>query len=189
MNVENKRRLAASLDKLHKDERGISLVEVIAGLMIIGMIASILYGFMLMGITMYKKVTVETQLRNQANLLLGFVMDEMRDAIYAETVYKADGTHDPTKVLLVKRGEGSDTDVTKYVQEQTIEITNKQIISAGNQRRLTGDNMEMMGSFEVVSNRLVNITLSFTDRLDNSNSKIEEASLTINRKVPLFRIE
>ncbi|WP_127587850.1 type II secretion system protein [Paenibacillus koleovorans] len=70
--------------RLQANEKGLSLIELLAALVIFGMVASILYSFLLMGISMYKRVTVETQMRNQGDTLYSQIISELKDAIYVQ---------------------------------------------------------------------------------------------------------
>lgn len=69
---------------MERNEKGMTLIELLAALLIFGMVASILYSFMLMGISMYKRVTVETQMRNQGDGLYSQIISELKEAIYVQ---------------------------------------------------------------------------------------------------------
>ncbi|MGG1515063.1 prepilin-type N-terminal cleavage/methylation domain-containing protein [Paenibacillus oryzisoli] len=69
---------------MKRDEKGMSLIEVLAALFIFGMVATILYAFLLMGLSMYKRVTLETQMRNQGDGLYSQIISELKEAIYVQ---------------------------------------------------------------------------------------------------------
>lgn len=69
---------------MKRDEKGMSLIELLAAIMIFGMVASILYSFMLMGVSMYKRVTMETQMRNQGDGIYSQIISELKEAIYVQ---------------------------------------------------------------------------------------------------------
>jgi len=80
----NSESMAARLRSAVRDERGLTLIELLTGLLLFGMIAAILHAFLLMGSSMYSKISAETQLRNQADALFGLIMSELRDAVYVQ---------------------------------------------------------------------------------------------------------
>lgn len=65
------------------DERGMTIIEILTTLLILGMVAVIIHSFLFMGISMYKRVTEDTQLRNQGDVLFSQVISEVKDAVYA----------------------------------------------------------------------------------------------------------
>lgn len=91
-----------------RDERGMTLIETITALMLFSMVASLLYSFLFMGMTMYKRVTVETQMRNQSDALFGAVISELRDAVYVE---QGGGTGE---IIYVKSSSNPDQYVETY---------------------------------------------------------------------------
>lgn len=67
-----------------KNERGLTLLEALVALMILTMVTSIIYSFVLMAMSIYKRVTIETTMRNQGDLLFSRIVTELGDAIYVE---------------------------------------------------------------------------------------------------------
>lgn len=66
-----------------RNQEGITLVELLVTLLLFSMLASILYAFMLMGVSMYKRVSAETTMRNQSDMLLAGIITELTDAVHA----------------------------------------------------------------------------------------------------------
>lgn len=93
---------------IHRDERGMTLIEILTALILFGMVASILYSFLFMGMSMYKRVTMETQMRNQSDALFGGLMSELRDAVHVE---QGSGRHE---IIYVKSSSDPDQYVDTY---------------------------------------------------------------------------
>jgi prepilin-type N-terminal cleavage/methylation domain-containing protein len=187
--------------KIDGDESGFTLIEVISSLLILGMVVSILYSFMLMGISMYKKVSAETQLRNQANLIFGGIVEELRGAVYAD----ADDAG-PTAITVVKAKDGD-----KYVEEYKVKFVYDEIRDPlhqgsqffvsegtpgvdgirGKELKLSGGSYKMEGTFTIVDDKhdAVIVDLKFTGSPVDRTSGLEDAKLTLRRTIPLFRIE
>ena len=91
-----------------RDERGITMIETLTALILFGMVASILYSFLFMGTSMYKKVTADTQIRNQGDALFGGIMSELRDAVYAEQ------GADSTEIIYTKKAANEEDYVDRY---------------------------------------------------------------------------
>ncbi len=180
-----------ALSRLH-GEKGMTLIEVLAGMMIISMIVSILYSFMLMGVTMYKRITVETQLRNQANYIFSSVIDNLRDGVYAEPVYHADGTLNEHEVLVVKRSD----DPNEYVHEVRLKFTSsafeviEPLSGKVHEYPLANTRFTMDGNFTDSSKHdLVWLKITFTGNAAEQTIAAEQSNLQIDRKIPLFRLE
>jgi prepilin-type N-terminal cleavage/methylation domain-containing protein len=67
-----------------RNQDGVTLPEVLVTLLLFSMVASILYAFMLMGVSMYKRVSAETTMRNQSDALLAGLIAELAGAVHAE---------------------------------------------------------------------------------------------------------
>jgi len=67
---------------LRKDERGMTLIEVMTALVILTMVTGILFSFLLMGVSMFKRVTAESQIRNQGDALTSSIIAELKDAVF-----------------------------------------------------------------------------------------------------------
>jgi len=177
-----------------KDERGITLLELLTGLMLFGMIASILYSFLFMGAAMYRKISVETQLRNQADALFGRIVTELKDAIYV----KQGQNQNLHEIVFVKRSSDPQT----YV-----EIYRMKIEQDGSGVTVFDQNDAAVGSFEltprfklrignspddsafvVLRQNLVKIRLIF-ERADAQVPAAEQTVLRLESTIPLFRME
>jgi prepilin-type N-terminal cleavage/methylation domain-containing protein len=201
------RKLRAKLTAAHKNEKGLTLIELLAGLLIISMISTILYAFLLMGVTMYKRVTTETQLRNQANLIFSQLVDGVRDGIYVqgvgtptETAPNGDRTY--KAIRLVKRAL-PDAEQSDYINVYTVEFSS---IAAGNdvlvmpdkgsearmkKAGMVGDGYKMSGSFVVnpANSDVFEVRIEFSGSPANRSNAQEDTQLSVKRKIPLFRNE
>lgn len=185
---------------LLQDERGISIIEMMTGLLLFGMVASILYSFLFMGTSMYGRITTETQLRNQLDALYGQVIHELSDAIY---VQKEDALG--KLIIYVKRAPvptppvvppkyvesyrmvieelGGFSGVSVYGPDSSTILSKRYDITSKFQMdlvasSLTAENQNMVG---------VNLMLYRTDELEVTEA--ERKRMSIQSKIPLFRIE
>ncbi|MGD6832043.1 PulJ/GspJ family protein [Sutcliffiella halmapala] len=75
--------------KILKDERGISLYELLAVLAISSIIMSSMYGAFIMGINLYKKIGIEAQMRDEADIMVASLLNDLNsiepDAISVST--------------------------------------------------------------------------------------------------------
>jgi len=67
-----------------KNEKGVTLVEVLTGLAIFMLVIIPLSGIYLNGITVYNKTQTQTNLRNELDYVLSIVMKKIQDASYYE---------------------------------------------------------------------------------------------------------
>ena len=105
--------LATGMDRRPlRNERGFTLLETLAALMMVGMVASILYGFMLMGVSTYKRVETETKIRHQGDLLTAGLVSELLEAVHVEQ-----GT-DHTELVAVRMSP----DPLRYVETYRLRI-------------------------------------------------------------------
>ncbi len=62
-----------------KREEGLSLVELLAGLLLFSVVITMLYGVLLSAISLQQKVSAETSLRNHADLLVNNILQSLKD--------------------------------------------------------------------------------------------------------------
>mgnify|MGYP001190342629 CR=1 FL=1 len=172
--------------RICREERGVSVLEVIAVLMIFSMIAVILYSFLLMGMTMYSRVTSETLLRNQANAVFASIINEISDSIYVQQ----DG--DQKKIRIVKWANSTDSYIQEYayafvpeVEDATDEDGNVKVKTFG----VTNEAFSMKGTFDVLDQESLVVTLDFYKKREHLTSKADEVEITIKQQIPLFRMD
>lgn len=63
--------------RILKDQRGISLFELLAVLAISSIIMSSMYGAFIMGINLYKKIGIEAQMRDEADIMVASLLNDL----------------------------------------------------------------------------------------------------------------
>ncbi|HEX7057471.1 MAG TPA: prepilin-type N-terminal cleavage/methylation domain-containing protein [Bacilli bacterium] len=190
------------------NEHGLTVIELLTALLLLGMVASILYSFLLMGLSMYKRVTVETQMRNQGDALFSRIITELKDTIYVKQ-----GSSDK-EIVYVKRAVNSDgsPDTENYVAKYAMAIENVDnpaILSVPygisiyhvnpdgtrgallKKLALTNDFTidRTASSLLMISQDMVEVKLEY-GRTDSLTALAAESpDLTIDMKIPLFRID
>lgn len=181
-----------------RDERGLTLIELLTGLLLFGMITSILYSFLFMGASMYRKISVETQLRNQADALYGRIMTELKDAVYVQQGLDASGKINEREIVFVKRA----SDPAVYVETYTMTIEQDSDGSYG--LTVTGPGSSDRKRFDLTprfklneaESRLiaekqnrVKVLLVFERADAAAVPDAEDAKLVLETSIPLFRME
>ncbi len=175
-----------------RDERGLTLIELLTGLLLFGMITSILYSFLFMGASMYRKISVETQLRNQADALYGRIMSELKDAVYVQQ-----GASEK-EIVIVKRA----SDPKVYVETYTMVIEQDDDGLYG--VTVTGPGAADKKRFDLTprfvlneseskliasTQNLVKVLLVFERADGDAVPDAEDAKLVLESSIPLFRME
>lgn len=187
--------------KICREERGVSVLEVIAVLMIFSMIAVILYSFLLMGMTMYNRITSETLLRNQANAVFASIINEISDSVYVQQ----DG--DQKKIRIVKWANSADGYIQEYAYAFVPEVVDDAADSTSESEILTIRTMDedgkvrvktfgvadeafsMKGTFDVLDQESLVVTLDFYKKREHLTSQADEVEITIKQQIPLFRMD
>lgn len=203
----------------HRNEKGMTLVEVVVALMIMGMILTILYAFLFMGISMYKRVTVDTQMRNQGDIMFSQVITELKDAVYAKNIQDTNG-QDTGGIIYVKRHvENGNYDPKKYVDEYSMTIEDLSRLMGTEARYKKNNNgivirnakdltivktidlssmftLEMedandlrVSGFAATSDKMVHVRLAYRRNESRTLLPAEQSKFEINTNIPLFRIE
>ncbi|MFD2672551.1 type IV pilus modification PilV family protein [Marinicrinis sediminis] len=191
--------------RLHQNEKGMSLVEVLSAMLILAMIVAILYTFLLMGITVYKKVSTETTLRNQANIIFGQILDEMKDGVYAQAVPdKEKSSEISTKEMVIVKPhivmsgtEQLDTDYVKETKVEIVEVSSDPLmykvqIQDGNnikEFQLTDNKRISNASITYINAHQIELMLEFTGEPGNMTRSLEKSQITMKQQIPLFRLE
>lgn len=182
--------------RLHDDERGMTLIEILLALLLFSMVTVILNSFLLMGASMYKRISIESQIRNQGDALYSRIISELQDAIYAENVA---GAYEK-EIRFVKRAENHEDYVDTYRMriEGTpgsaygLAVYNEADLSVPiKQFNLTTNFMIDIDQSKIVSDQqnIVHIKLVYNRADQDVVSKAEAPELVIETKVPLFRME
>ncbi|XID92592.1 prepilin-type N-terminal cleavage/methylation domain-containing protein [Paenibacillaceae bacterium WGS1546] len=194
-----------------RNERGATLIELLTALLLFSMVAAILYSFMFMGISMYKRVSVETQMRNQADTLYSRVMTELRDAIYVKQGEPSpDGGVNDGEIVFVKRAAGgapiNPEDPPPYIETYMLKMDESGMsVTAGDgatvlkrfelTERFKLDRTRPDGALKsnsgmiAESHQLLDLSLRFIRADANEVARIERSSIEIQSKIPLIRLE
>lgn len=177
---------------MRPNEKGMTLIELLAALFIFGMVASILYSFMLMGVSMYKRVTVETQMRNQGDALYGQIISELKDAIYVQQV----GSEDKL-IRYAKRSQDSKTYIELYEMELLPNADNGGKIEVRAAGGTAPERVFQLGSrFTISDGSLseaspshdrVQVKLTYARSNAGSLKAADSPKLEIDSQIPLFR--
>lgn len=177
---------------MQRNEKGMTLIELLAALLIFGMVASILYSFMLMGVSMYKRVTMETQMRNQGDGLYSQIISELKEAIYVQD----EGT-DKKIIRYAKKND----DPNIYIDLYEMEVLPNPAGGGKIEIREAGTNIvkrvfQLGSNFTIREGSLseasqnhdrVQVTLEYA-RINADQFKLaDNPKLVIDSQIPLFR--
>ncbi|WP_135553322.1 PilW family protein [Paenibacillus cymbidii] len=110
---------------LRDNEEGMTLIEIMTALAILSMVTTILFSFLLMGVSMFKRISAESQIRNQGDALASRIIGELKDAVYV--VKTADDR--TTQIEYAKRESGgANPYVARFVMkivDDGVEVTER----------------------------------------------------------------
>jgi prepilin-type N-terminal cleavage/methylation domain-containing protein len=177
---------------MQQNEKGMTLIELLAALFIFGMVASILYSFMLMGVSMYKRVTIETQMRNQGDSLYSQIISELKDAVYVQD----EGT-DKKVIRYAKKTQDPKTYIELYEMEVFPEPASGGKIVVRKAGSTTPEKVFQLGSkFTIREGSLsessqnhdrVQIKLEYARTNADDYKSADRPNLVIDSQIPLFR--
>ena len=168
------------------------MIELLTGLMLFGMIASILYAFLLMGSSMYRKVSAETQLRNQADALFGQIMSELKDAVY---VRQGESSRE---ILFVRKAQDPLVYVETYRMIIETDAAGLSGVTVAGPDPAYPKRWDLTPQFRLneaesallaASQNLVKVTLVFERADAASVTAAEDARLKLESSILLFRME
>jgi prepilin-type N-terminal cleavage/methylation domain-containing protein len=172
-----------------KDEKGMTLIELLAALLIFGMVASILYSFLIMGVSMYKRVSVESQMRNQGDALYSQIISELKDAIYVQQLQPN------TKIRYAKRSSDPKTYIDLYEMELIPNAASGgriEVKRAGSPAVVRAFELASRftingGSLNEVGHDIVRVKLTYARSNAGTLKPSENPKLEIDSQIPLFR--
>lgn len=105
-----------SICRYVRNEAGLTLVELLASLTIFIVILIPLSSVYLSGITTYGKTQVQTSLRNEADFIIGDIMNTLQDASYFDLDDGTDNTNSKEDIFAILRSAHviSETDSTSF---------------------------------------------------------------------------
>ncbi|MFC5531232.1 PulJ/GspJ family protein [Cohnella yongneupensis] len=192
-----------------RNDRGMTMIEVLSALVILSMLAMVLYAFLFMGISMHKRILAETQIRNQGDVVISQVISELKDAIY---VTQGASDKEITFVKWAKVNE-STYDPETYVNTYKMRIEPFELLDGHPLYGIgvyDGDN-HLVRRFDMTSplslrvaatavesplsqltalnDRMVNVKLMYENEKPGVTvaSKLENPKYEIQTRIPLFR--
>lgn len=92
------------------NEKGLSILEVLAAMFIFGMVVSIAYSILFMSLSVYKSVLIEGEMRSKGEAVFSDMISELKDAIYVE-----EGTAgNQLSIKYIKRSADADQYLEQY---------------------------------------------------------------------------
>ncbi|RED61709.1 prepilin-type N-terminal cleavage/methylation domain-containing protein [Cohnella lupini] len=119
-----------------KDERGLSLIEMIASLTLLSLVTATIYGVISFGLDSYHRVTIENSLRDEADLLMSSVITELY-AYGPDTVsLKSDDGNNVTGIKLNRKLDTAEPDAVEPHVIQIKSLDKGLYIGAGEGQKL-----------------------------------------------------
>jgi hypothetical protein len=193
--------LGGSIRRL-RNEQGITLVETLTTLVIFSMVVSILFTFLIMGISMYKRVSAETRLRSQGDVVFAQLSDVLRGAVYVQQgadnrelryVKPASTPEEYVKEYVLRSYDRNDPEPDRrslhgklYIHEVDRSGNEHEagVIEAGGGGRFWVD-----GEFIAEGNETIKLRLSVDRSGSDSITAIERTKLELENRIRLFRID
>ncbi|WP_146767118.1 prepilin-type N-terminal cleavage/methylation domain-containing protein [Paenibacillus sp. YN15] len=184
------------LRKKLADQKGLSLLELLTALLITTMVSTILYCFLLMGVSMYKRIMVETQMRNQGDALYRQIITELKDAVYVEQRSAGGAVPADTSIRYVKRAQSAEDYIDDYVmtleageEDGAIRVyESKDLHKPIKELKMTPDFTISEGSLAAIGKNRVAVNLTYTRSGNEAGYvKADRTKLNINSQITLFR--
>jgi hypothetical protein len=185
-----------------RNEQGITLIETLTTLFIFSMVVSILFSFLIMGVSMYKRVSAETQLRSQGDVVFAQLSDVLRGAVYVQQgessrelryVKHASTPEQYVKEFVLRSYDRNDPDPARRILHGKLYI--HEIDRSGGEHAAGtieaggGGKFWIDGEFTAEGNETVQIRLSI-DRSDAASiTALERTRLELENRIRLFRID
>lgn len=177
--------------RLLRNEHGLSLLEVLAALLIFGMVTSIIYSMLFMSMSVYKKVLVEGEMRSRGEAVFSRIIGELKDAEYVQNGREGDGL----SIVYSKRSK----DPASYVEQYEMRVypeadgTNSDIeIRDGEGNLVQG--LDLGSRFTIKSaelsapaNDAVRLLLVYGYKTVQRQLPAQDADMKIDTRIPLFR--
>lgn len=146
---------------------------------------------------MYKRIMVETQMRNQGDALYGQIVTELKDAVYVEQRNK-DSAGQPlgnTSIRYVKRAETAEEYIHEYVMTLQAGEHNGilQIYKSDNlsdpvkELKMTSAFTISDGSLTPIGNNRVNVDLTYKRSDEDRYAQADRTKLNVKSQITLFR--
>jgi prepilin-type N-terminal cleavage/methylation domain-containing protein len=192
------------------NENGMTLIEILTALVIFTMVTTILYSFLFMGISMYKRIMAESQIRSQGDAIVSQVISELKDAVYMSQGASTNEITFVKRALTASGGFDNETYVKSYkMRIEPIAGTNRYGIGVyelkdGEERLFKRFDMVNPFTFQAIvpdtqltkqaltvdiNHQLVDVHLVYEKLIDPAKavSLLENPGYEIHTKIPLFR--
>jgi prepilin-type N-terminal cleavage/methylation domain-containing protein len=193
------------------DESGMTLIEILTAMVILTMVTTILYSFLFMGISMYKRTMAEGQIRSQGDAIVSQVISELKDAVYISQGASRNEITFVKRAITESGGFDNETYIRDYkMRIEPIAATNRYGIGvydlSDGEEKLTKrfdltspftfqatvpDVQETQQALTVINNQLVEVHLVYQQLSDKKTKAAlnEQPGYEIHTKIPLFRSE
>ncbi|MNC25766.1 hypothetical protein D3C75_738650 [compost metagenome] len=198
------------LRKKLADQKGMSLLELLTALLITTMVSTILYSFLLMGVSMYKRIMVETQMRNQGDALYRQIITELKDAVYVEGYNLVGAPPNSSSIRYVKRASSAEEYIDEYVMTlhaaekdglirvykngnltdpvKELKMTSNFTISKGSLTAVKVKDADDNDTGKELTNRVI-VDLNYT-RSDEANyARADRTEMNVKSEITLFRFD
>jgi len=178
--------------KAFKEEKGVSLLEVIATLLISSIILIVVYNVFIMGIKTYEKVGVEMQLRDEADHIVASILKELYETPI-DSVKPCDGiencitiSHDkklkaneqfPSVIDETRLDAAEEIDIT--LEENEVQLTTRVGTSNQTTTNLLNEKYELLLGNEVDEKERSRIAIIDCIDEDNNDTTCEKGLIEI----------
>jgi prepilin-type N-terminal cleavage/methylation domain-containing protein len=184
-----------------RNQKGLTLIEVMTALVLFGMITTILYSFLFMGISMYKRVAAEAQLRSQVNVFYGQLL-----GFFEQSVYAYQGSRE-NEIIVIKKeivdaAQTTDTNYIRYYSvllnpdEERIELkpvtgngmldndSPNAVVQSLDKSQFDIQNTSKLLVRSVTDRQFVSIDLVFSSK-KRGNAEKEQPTIRIKTEIPI----
>ena len=184
-----------------RNQKGLTLIEVMTALVLFGMITTILYSFLFMGMSMYKRVAAEAQLRSQVNVFYSQLLD-----LFEQSVYAYQGSRE-NEIIVIKKetvdaGQKTDSNYIRYYSillspdEESIRLTpvtgsgildkdsENSIVRTLDKSQFDIQDTSKIAVRSIADSQLVSVDLVFTSK-KRGNAVKEQPTIRIKTEIPI----
>jgi hypothetical protein len=144
---------------------------------------------------MYKRIMVETQMRNQGDALYRQIITELKDAVYVEQASAVGAGPANTSIRYVKRAETAEEYIHEYVMTLEAGENNGilRVYESGNpgtpirELKMTSAFTISAGSLTAIGNNRVNVDLTYKRSNETQLVQADRTALKVNSQITLFR--
>jgi prepilin-type N-terminal cleavage/methylation domain-containing protein len=176
-----------------RNNRGLSILEVLTAMFIFGMVVSIAYSMLFMALSVYKSVLIEGEMRSRGEAVFSGMISELKDAVYVENT--VDGNR--LSILYIKRSE----DKARYLEQYKMTVMLEPPAGTGDIQVVHAQSGALVKSFDLGErfrirearltaegdHNAVHLFLLYGHR--NALQKEEQKEVKIDSRIPLLRVD